>query len=112
MDVGQAFSIYVGLILMGAAYLAIGMFASSITENQIVAFMVALVISLFFFIIDKILFFVPSFLASIFEYLAIEYQFQNVARGVIDSRNVIYFLSMIFVGLMLASHALSRRKGD
>lgn len=112
LDAGQVFSGYLGLFLMGAAYLAIGIFASSITENQIVAFIVALAISFFFFILDKILFFVPASLANILEYLAIEYHFQNVARGVIDSRNLIYFLSMIFVGLLLASHALSRRKGD
>jgi ABC-2 type transport system permease protein len=112
LDAGQVISGYIGLFLMGAAYLAIGIFASSITENQIVAFMVAWAISVFFFILDKILFFVPTSLANIFEYLAIEYHFQNVARGVIDSRNLIYFFSMIFVGLLLASHALSRRKGD
>ncbi|MDD5087706.1 MAG: ABC transporter permease subunit [bacterium] len=112
LDVGQTFSGYVGLLLMGAAYLAIGMFASSITENQIVAFIVALAISFFFFILDKVLFFVPLSLANILEYLAIEYHFQSISRGVIDTRNVIYFLSMIFVGLLLASHALSRRKGD
>lgn len=112
MDGGQVVAGYVGLLLIGAAYLAIGVFASSITENQIVAFIVALAISFFFFILDKILFFVPASIASILEYLAIEYHFQNIARGVIDSRNVIYYLSMIFVGLMLASHALSRRKGD
>jgi ABC-2 type transport system permease protein len=112
LDAGQVISGYIGLFLMGAAYLAIGIFASSITENQIVAFIVALVVSFFFFILDKILFFVPTSLANILEYLAIEYHFQNVARGVIDSRNLIYFFSMIFVGLLLASHALSRRKGD
>jgi ABC-2 type transport system permease protein len=112
LDAGQVISGYLGLFLMGAAYLAIGIFASSITENQIVAFMVAMAISFFFFILDKILFFVPTSLANILEYLAIEYHFQNIARGVIDSRNVIYFFSMIFVGLLLASHALSRRKGD
>ncbi|MBU0507459.1 ABC transporter permease subunit [bacterium] len=112
MDVGQTFSGYLGLFLMGAAYLAIGVFASSITENQIVAFIVALAISFFFFILDKILFFVPLSLANILEYLAIEYHFQSISRGVIDTRNIIYFLSMIFVGLLLASHALSRRKGD
>jgi ABC-2 type transport system permease protein len=112
LDAGQVVSGYIGLFLMGAAYLAVGIFASAITENQIIAFMVALLISLFFFILDKILFFVPISLANIFEYLAIEYHFQSVARGVIDSRNLIYFFSMIFVGLLLASHALSRRKGD
>ncbi|MFZ5432515.1 MAG: ABC transporter permease subunit [Calditrichota bacterium] len=112
MDAGQTVSGYIGLFLMGAAYLAIGIFASSITENQIVAFIVALAISFFFFILDKILFFVPLSLASILEYLSIEYHFQSISRGVIDTRNLIYFLSMIFVGLLLASHALSRRKGD
>jgi len=112
MDGGQVVAGYIGLLLIGAAYLAIGIFASSITENQIIAFIVALAISFFFFILDKILFFVPASLASILEYLAIEYHFQNIARGVIDSRNLIYYFSMIFVGLLLASHALSRRKGD
>jgi len=112
MDVGQTFSGYLGLFLMGAGYLAIGVFASAITENQIVAFIVALAISFFFFIINKVLFFVPPVLANILEYLAIEYHFQNIARGVIDTRGLIYFGSMIYVSLLLASHALSRRKGD
>jgi ABC-2 type transport system permease protein len=112
LDGGQVVSGYIGLFLLGAAYLAIGVFASSITENQIVAFIVALAISFFFFILDKILFFVPSSLASILEYLAIEYHFQNISRGVIDTRNIIYYASVIFIGLLFASHALSRRKGD
>jgi ABC-2 type transport system permease protein len=112
LDVGQTITGYLGLFLLGAAYLAIGVFASSITENQIVAFIVALAISFFFFILDKILFFVPAAIASVLEYLAIEYHFQNIERGVIDTRSLIYYFSMIFVGLLLASHALSRRKGD
>jgi ABC-2 type transport system permease protein len=112
MDGGQTFSGYLGLFLMGAGYLSLGLFASSITENQIVAFIVALTISFFFFIVDKILFFVPPALANIFQYLSIEYHFQNIARGVIDTRALIYFGSMIFISLLLASHALSRRKGD
>jgi ABC-2 type transport system permease protein len=112
IDGGQTFAGYIGLFLMGAAYLAIGIFASAITENQIIAFIVALAISLFFFFLDKVLMFVPAALASILEYLAIDYHFQNISRGVIDSRNLIYYFSMIFVGLLLASHALSRRKGD
>lgn len=112
MDSGQAVAGYIGLILMAASYLAIGVFASSVTDNQIVAFILALFISFFFFIADKILFFLPGGIAGIFEYLAIEYHFQNVARGVIDSRNVLYFGSLIFFALLLASHALSRRRGD
>ncbi|NUO18695.1 ABC transporter permease subunit [bacterium] len=112
MDTGQAVAGYIGLLLMAASYLAIGVFASSVTDNQIVAFILALFISFFFFIADKILFFLPGAIAGIFEYLAIEYHFQNVARGVIDSRNVLYFASVIFFALLMASHALSRRRGD
>ncbi len=112
LDGGQTLAGYVGLFLMGGTYLAIGIFASAITENQIVAFIVALAISLFFFFLDKVLIFVPASLANILQYMAIDYHFQNISRGVIDSRNLIYYFSMIFVGLLLASHALSRRKGD
>jgi len=112
MDTGQTVAGYIGLLLMASAYLAIGVFASSVTDNQIVAFILALFISFFFFIADKILFFLPSAVAGVFEYLGIEYHFQNVARGVLDTRNLLYFGSIIFFGLLLASHALSRRRGD
>ena len=112
LDAGQVISGYIGLFFMGAAYLAVGIFASSITENQIVAFIVALAISFFFFILDKVLMYIPEGFASTLEFLSMDYHFSNIARGVIDSRNLIYFFSMIFVGLLLASHALSRRKGD
>ncbi len=112
LDGGQVVGGYFGLLLMGAAYLAIGMFASAITENQIVAFIVALVIIFVFFLMDKILFFIPASLVSIFQYLSIDYHFQNISRGVIDSRDLLYYFSVIFFSLLLASHALSRRKGD
>ncbi|MBK6767382.1 MAG: ABC transporter permease subunit [bacterium] len=112
MDTGQAVAGYVGLLLMAAAYLAVGVFASSVTDNQIIAFIFALFISFVLFIADKILFFLPSGVAGIFEYIGIEYHFQNVARGVIDTRNLLYFGSVIFFGLLLASHSLSRRRGD
>lgn len=112
MDTGQAVAGYIGLLLMAAAYLAIGVFASSVTDNQIIAFILALFISFVLFITDKILFFLPTGLAGIFEYLGIEYHFQNVARGVLDTRNLLYFGSVIFFGLLMASHSLSRRRGD
>jgi ABC-2 type transport system permease protein len=112
LDGGQVIAGYLGLLLLAGAYLAIGILASAMTENQIVAFIIALALSFFFFILDKILFYVPSSLANILEYLAIEYHFNNISRGVIDTRDLLYYGSLIFVGLMLASHALSRRKGD
>jgi len=112
LDGGQVIGGYFGLLLMGAAYLSIGMFASALTENQIVAFIVALVIIFVFFLLDKILFFIPAPLVSIFQYLSIDYHFENISRGVIDTRDLLYYLSVIFFSLLLASHALGRRKGD
>ncbi len=112
LDGGQVIGGYFGLLLMGAAYLSIGIFASALTENQIVAFIVALVIIFVFFLLDKILFFIPAPLVSIFQYLSIDYHFENISRGVIDTRDLLYYLSVIFFSLLLASHALGRRKGD
>ena len=112
LDGGQVVAGYFGLLLMGAAYLSIGIFASALTENQIVAFIVALVIIFVFFLLDKILFFIPAPLVSIFQYLSIDYHFENISRGVIDTRDLLYYFSVIFFSLLLASHALGRRKGD
>ena len=109
-DGGSIFGGYLGLILMGASYLAIGIYISSMTKNQIVAFIISLAIVFAIYLLDKILMLVPGGLASILEYLAIDYHFSNIARGVIDTRDVIYYFSLIFFGLFLATRALAGRK--
>jgi ABC-2 type transport system permease protein len=109
-DAGPIIGGYLGLLLMSGAYLALGLFASSLTQNQIVAFIIAIAIIFVLFMLDKILFFVPAGLATIFEYLSIDYHFNNIARGVIDTRDLIYYLSLIALGLTLASHMITRRK--
>jgi ABC-2 type transport system permease protein len=109
-DFGSVVSGYIGLILLGAAYLSIGVFTSSLTENQIVAFITGFVIIFALFMLDKVLIFLPAFLASFFEYLSVNYHFSNIARGVIDSRDVIYYLSLIFFFLFLAVRTLENRK--
>ena len=109
-EVGPLLTGYLGLLLMGAAYVGIGLFASSLTENQIIAFIVAFLIVLGLFMMDKILMFVPAALASTVEFLGIDYHFSNIARGVIDSRDIIYFCSLIGFSLMLATVSLERRK--
>ena len=101
---------YLGLLLMGGVYIAIGIFASSITENQIVAFIVSLLIILALFMADKVLVFVPPAVASTLEFISIDYHFENIARGVIDSRNLIYFGSVLGFALLLATTSLERRK--
>lgn len=109
-DGGPIFAGYLGLLLMGAAYLSFGIFASSMTENQIVAFIVGFLVILVFWLLDKVLVFAPLSITGVLEYLSIDYHFNNILRGVIDTRDVIYYLSLIIFSLTLASQALSSRK--
>jgi ABC-2 type transport system permease protein len=109
-DPGPVITGYLGLLLMGGVYIAIGLFASSITENQIVAFIVSLLIILALFIADKVLVFFPPAISSTLEFVSIGYHFENIERGVIDSRNLIYFGSVLGFALLLATTSLERRK--
>jgi ABC-2 type transport system permease protein len=109
-DMGPIVTGYLGLLLMGGVFVAIGVFASSLTENQIVAFLVCFLIVLALYLADKVLMYLPEALASTVEFLAIDYHFSNIARGVIDSRNIIYFVSLIGFSLLVATASLERRK--
>ena len=99
LDWGPVLGGYVGAILLGAAYTAVGLFASSLTRNQIIAFIVGLIICFTLTLIDKMLFFFPRTLLGVIGYLGADFHFKNIAKGVIDSRDVLYFLSIIFIGL-------------
>ena len=109
-DLGPVVTGYLGLMLTGGVYIAIGLFASSLTENQIVAFLIGMVIILAFFLADKVLLYMPGAIAPAVEYLGIDYHFSNIARGVIDSRDIIYFGSVLGFALMTATASLERRK--
>jgi ABC-2 type transport system permease protein len=96
IDYGAIFTGYLGLLLLGAVYSSIGIFASSVSNDQIVAFIIGVFLVLIFYLMDKtILLFTPPFMASFIQYLAVDYHLTNISRGVIDSRNIIYFLSVI-----------------
>jgi ABC-2 type transport system permease protein len=110
IDNGPVIGGYVGLILMAGVYVAVGVFASSLTENQIVAFIIALLGVATLFIFDKILIFVPAWMTSIVEFLGTDYHFSSIARGVIDTRNIIYFISVMGFMLYLSTLSLERRK--
>lgn len=110
VDIGALICGYLGLLLLGGVYSAIGIFASSVTDNQIVSFIVSFLIIAIFFILDKILMFVPGFLSTIFEYMSTGYHFESISRGVIDSRNIIYFATVITFFLLLSIRVLEMRK--
>ena len=110
IDHGAVWSGYLGLILMSSAYISIGIFTSSITNNQIVAFLLALLIGIFFHIIFGALASSLSGLpASILNYLSLGTHFESISRGVIDSKDLVYFISIIFLGLLGSEAVLAKR---
>jgi ABC-2 type transport system permease protein len=110
IDNGPVIGGYLGLLLMAGVYVAIGLLASSLTENQIVAFIVGLLLMFAFYMMDKVLIFVPDFMTSVVEYLGVDFHFSNIARGVIDSRDIVYFGSLLGFTLYLSVVSLEKRK--
>jgi gliding motility-associated transport system permease protein len=111
VDHGAIWSGYLGLILMSGAYISIGIFASTISNNQIVSYLIALFIGMFFQLLFSLFASASGgFLASLFNYLDLSTHFGSIARGVIDSKDIVYFLSVIFLGLILTEALLEKRR--
>jgi ABC-2 type transport system permease protein len=101
---------YLGLLFISAVYISIGLFASSITGNQIVAFLVALFIGIFFHLIFGLLAGgTTGWIASILSYLSVATHYESMARGVIDTKDLVYFFSLMLLALVGTEQALSRR---
>ncbi len=110
IDHGAVFTGYLGLALLGGVYTAIGLFASSLTENQVIAFIIGIGLVLVFFMMDKLLFFFPSSMTGIIQYLSTDFHLSNMSRGVLDTRNIIYFGSVIGFFLTITTRVLESRK--
>ena len=106
LDWGPVAGGYIGAILLGAAFCAVGLFASALTRNQIIAFIIGMAICFILALLDKMLFFLPRSLLGVLAYLGADFHFQNISKGIIDSRDIIYFLSVSFIGLYAAYLAL------
>jgi len=111
-DAGQIVGQYLGALLMGAAYLAIGLWISSLTENQIIAFIIGVVVIFVLFIISTpfIQMRLPAFISPLFTFVGLGSHFESINRGVIDSRDIIYYLSVIGFFLFLNVCSLGSRK--
>jgi gliding motility-associated transport system permease protein len=110
LDTGGTICGYLALLLMSAAYTSIGLFTSSITSNQIVAFLSALFIGLFFHIIFQIIAGgMTGIVGQIINSLSVTVHFESLSRGVVDSKDLIYFGSIIFLGLFLTEVSLAKR---
>jgi ABC-2 type transport system permease protein len=109
LDWGPVVGGYFGAVFLGAAFSAIGLFASALTRNQIIAFIIGLAICFTLTLIDKMLYFLPRSLLGVFAYLGADFHFQNIAKGIIDTRDILYFVSVCFIGLYGAYLALQQK---
>ncbi len=110
VDHGAIIGGYFGLLLLSAMYISVGIFSSSLTNNQIVAFLIALCIGIFFHILFQLMASGSTgMIGSILDYLSARSHFESLSRGVIDTRDLIYFGSFILGGLVLSQTMLSKR---
>ena len=97
---------YLGLILQGGALLAIGTFISGTTRNQIVAGVATFGVCLLLWVLDWVSQFESSRLFSVISYLSVTSHSESFMRGVLDSKDAIYYLSMIVFGLFMAGRSM------
>ncbi len=111
LDWGPVIGGYIGALLLAGAYLALGLFISSLTKNQIIAFILSLMVCFFAFIIGEnfVLAGAPLFLVPIMKFLGLGSHFYNIAKGVIDTKDIIYYLSIIFLFLWLNARIIKER---
>jgi ABC-2 type transport system permease protein len=100
-DTGPILAGYLGLFLVGAAYLALGLLVSSLTENQIVAAVTTVAVNLLFFLIGFSAQLVGEGLGKVFEYASVITHFDDFQKGIIDSRDILYFVTLAGLGIFL-----------
>lgn len=110
VDTGAVFGAYLSLALISGVYISIGILASSLTQNQIVAFILGLFMAFFFQLLFQVMVtVVPGWLSGIFDYLSFSSHFQSMSKGVISLGDLVYMISMISLGVILAMTSLKRR---
>jgi ABC-2 type transport system permease protein len=109
LDWGPVISGYVGISLFASSLLAIGLLCSTWTNNQIVAFIIGFVVCAALYFVYWLQFFVSDAIAPVVEFLSLAYHLENMSRGVVDSRDVLYYLSLTGGALFLAERSLSRQ---
>jgi ABC-2 type transport system permease protein len=110
LDWGPVAGGYIGALLLGAAFSSIGLFVSSLTRNQIIAFITGMAICFSLTLIDKMLFFLPQSLLGFLQYLGADFHFQNISKGILDSRDILYFLSVSFIALYATHLAMQEKR--
>jgi ABC-2 type transport system permease protein len=109
-DPGPVIGGYLGSLFLASAYCAIGVFASAVTKNQIVAFFVAFTICILLSMFDNFLVLLPASVVGVLELVSANYHFTSIARGIIDTRDLLYFLSVTAIFFGLAVEAMNARR--
>ena len=109
-DWGPIWSAYLGYLLLGGTFIGVGMLASSVTENQIVAVLLAFGALLTLWLIDWSASFAGPTAAKVLQYLSIIQHLQDFQRGVIDTSDVVFYLSFIFFSLFVTARVLESRR--
>ncbi len=112
IDTGGTWGSYIGLFLLAAVYAAIGVFASSLTDNQVIAFILAILLSFFFYTGFKSIASIPAFhsFQNSILYLGIDQHYSSISRGVVDSRDLLYFGGVIAFFIVVTKTVLDSRK--
>jgi len=110
LDLGPTVGGYLGTLLLGGTYLALGLFASAMTKNQIVAFIIGLAICFALFLIGQFVTAAGPSIGQVLQYMSPQFHFAGIGRGVIELKNVVYYLSTIAAILVFTVQVLAARK--
>ena len=110
LDQGPVVSGYIGLILFSMATVSLGLLVSSLTESQVIAFFITFIILLFLIYVGEISQFVPNVMGTVFREISFMEHFAPFQRGLIDTRDVVFFLSCAALALLFAFRSLESRK--
>lgn len=113
VDTGGIIGSYIGLVFLGATFVAISIFTSGITNNQIVAFIAGMFACFFFYLAFDSLSLIPAFVGTAdtyFNAISINRHYQNISKGYIDLRDVLYFTSMVTIFLLMTKTTLGSRR--
>ena len=109
-DFGPIIGGYAGAIFLCACYTAIGIYASSITKNQIIAFILSAVICICLTLVDSFLIFFPAPIVSFFNYISANAHFTSISRGIVDTRDILYFVSLASLFFVMTVRAEQKAK--
>ena len=113
LDSGAIAGSYIGLLLLGAVFTAIGIFASSLTNNQIISFLLAASLCIFihwgFSFISEMPFLIGNG-DDIVQMMGMDYHYRSISRGIVDLADVVYYVSVIFLFILLTKVSLERRQ--